>query len=147
MKLTMFNIVIRKKILVAVMLAYLQLLKNTKTLLPKFSVLRIKSKFIQSDSVSLGLYCNSAKGTILMVEYFEELPQEYTSNQKAENSVITYFFYETKETNIRLRKSACFGNIIRFEGQEIRSLSQRSGRKFSPFIIPADIYLGYTQTK
>lgn len=61
MKLTMFNIVIRKKILVAVMLAYLQFLKNTKTVLPKFSVLQIKSMYIQSDSVSLGLYYNSAK--------------------------------------------------------------------------------------
>lgn len=57
------------------MLAYLHFLKNTKTVLPKFSVLQI-----QSDSVSLGLYYNSAKGTVLMVEYFEELPQEYTSN-------------------------------------------------------------------
>lgn len=62
------------------MLAYLHFLKNTKTVLPKFSVLQIKSKYIQSDSVSLGLYYNSAKGTVLMVEYFEELPQEYTSN-------------------------------------------------------------------
>lgn len=61
------------------MLAYLQFLKNTGTVLPKFSVLQIKSKFIQSDSVSLGLYYNSAKNTILMVEYFEELSQEYTS--------------------------------------------------------------------
>lgn len=62
------------------MLAYLQFLKNTKAVLPKFSVLQIKSKCIQNDSVSLGVYCNSAKDTILMVKYFEELPQEYTSN-------------------------------------------------------------------
>lgn len=33
---------------------------------------------------------------------------------KAENSVISYFFfYETKEANIRLCKSVCFGNIIK----------------------------------
>lgn len=56
------------------MLAYLQFLKNTKTVLPKFSVLQIISKCIQNDSVSLGVYCNSAKGTILMVKYFQELP-------------------------------------------------------------------------
>lgn len=62
------------------MLAYLQFLKNTKTVLHKFSILQIKNKYIQIDSVSLGLDYNSAKGTILMVDYFEELLQEYTSN-------------------------------------------------------------------
>lgn len=79
MKLTMFNIVIRKKkkAVVAVVLAYLPFLKKTKLF---FSVLPIKNKYIQIDFVSLGLDYNSAKGTILTVDYFEELLQEYTSN-------------------------------------------------------------------
>lgn len=62
------------------MLAYLQFLKNTKTVLHKFSILQIKNKYIQIDSVFLELDYNSAKGTILTVDYFEELLQEYTSN-------------------------------------------------------------------
>lgn len=62
------------------MLAYLQVLKNTQTVLRKFSILQIKNKYIQIDSVSLELNYNSAKGTILTVDYFEELLQEYTSN-------------------------------------------------------------------
>lgn len=62
------------------MLAYLQVLKNTQTVLRKFSILQIKNKYIQIDSVSLELHYNSAKGTILTVDYFEELLQEYISN-------------------------------------------------------------------
>lgn len=62
------------------MLAYLQFFKNTKPVLHKFSILQIKMKYIQMDSVSLGLYYNSEKGKILTVGYFEELLQEYTPN-------------------------------------------------------------------
>ena len=80
MKLTMFNIVITKKTLLAVVLAYLQFLKNTKIVLHKFSVLQIKNEYIQIDSVSLGLDYNSAKGIILTIDYLEDLLQEYTSN-------------------------------------------------------------------
>lgn len=53
MKLTMFNIVIskKKKILLALMLALLQFLQNIKTVLHKFSILQIKNKHIQIESI------------------------------------------------------------------------------------------------